>query len=112
LSEGITISSTILQNQLKKKLPQAFTSQFPSGVEIAYAAIPQIKGLPEPLRSQVRDAFAHSISTIWKTMIGIAGLGFLTLLLLKEIPMVEHTDGKYGLTETEKQAATGAQEKV
>jgi len=102
---GITISSTILQNQLKKKLPPGFKSQFPSGVDIAYAAIPLIKGLPEPLRTEVRDAFATSMAAIWKTMIGIAGLGFLTLFLLKEIPMVEHTDAQYGLTEAEKEVA-------
>ena len=42
---GITITSTILQNELKKKLPEAFLSQFPQGLEIAYAAIPIIKDL-------------------------------------------------------------------
>ncbi|KAI0921395.1 hypothetical protein AcW1_004613 [Taiwanofungus camphoratus] len=101
---GVTIGSTILQNELKKKLPADFVSQFPQGSEIAYAAIPQIGSLPEPLRTQVRTAFASSIDVIWKTMIGIAGLGLLSTLLLKEIPMAQHTDDSFGLHEEKRRS--------
>ncbi|KAI0368428.1 iron permease [Pilatotrama ljubarskyi] len=96
---GITISGTILQNQLKSRLPWAFTAQFPSGVEIAYAIIPVIGDLDEPLQTEVREAFAESMSVIWKSMVGICGAGTLTLFLLKEVPMVRHTDETYGLRE-------------
>ncbi|TCD69560.1 hypothetical protein EIP91_007184 [Steccherinum ochraceum] len=99
---GITISSTVLQNELKKKLPEQFVNQFPQGLEIAYAAIPVIKNLEEPLRTEVRVAFAQSMSIIWKTMIGISGLGLLSLLFLKEIKMVTHTDATYGLSDGER----------
>jgi len=94
---GITISSTILQNELKKKLPQAFVDQFPDGVEIAYAAIPQIRDLPEPLQSQVKAAFADSLAVVWNVMIGISGIGVLSLLLMKDIPLGLVTDETYGL---------------
>ncbi|TFY60745.1 hypothetical protein EVG20_g7307 [Dentipellis fragilis] len=102
---GITISATILQNELKKKLPGDFVSQFPSGFEIAYAAIPVISGLEEPLRSQVRAAFADSMATIWKTMIGISGLGILTLPFLKEVELHGHIDDAYGLHDVQVQEA-------
>ena len=72
-------------------------SQFPGGVEIAFAAIPVIRDLPEPLRTQVRVAFADSMSTIWKAMAGISALGLLSVFILKEIPMPTHKDDKYGL---------------
>ncbi|CDO74981.1 hypothetical protein BN946_scf184945.g53 [Trametes cinnabarina] len=94
---GITITATILQNELKKNLPSEFVARFPEGVEIAYAAIPLIPSLPEPLRTEVRVAFATSMSVVWKVMTGIAGAGFLTLFLLKEIPMQTYTDTRYGL---------------
>ncbi|KAH9887680.1 iron permease [Cubamyces lactineus] len=94
---GITIAGTILQNQLKRRLPEAFTAQFPSGVEIAYAAIPVINQLDEPLKTEVREAFAASMSVIWKTMTGLCGAGIFTLCLLREVPMVKHTDETYGL---------------
>ncbi|KAA1472295.1 MFS general substrate transporter [Dentipellis sp. KUC8613] len=94
---GITISATILQNELKKKLPGDFAAQFPAGFEIAYAAIPVISGLEEPLRSQVRAAFADSLATVWQTMIGIAGLGLLTMPFMREVQLREEVDEAYGL---------------
>lgn len=101
---GITIASTILENELQKNLPASFVSQFPGGLSIAYAAIPLIKELPEPSRTQVRTAFANSMAVIWKTMIGICGVGILSLLLLKEIPMNSVVDEKYGLHAAEENA--------
>ncbi|KAF7792059.1 hypothetical protein EIP86_003087 [Pleurotus ostreatoroseus] len=103
---GITIGSTILQNELKKKLPADFVSQFPSGSEIAYAAIPLISALPEPLRTQVRKAFADSLRVIWQTMIGLSGAGLLSVLLMQEVTLHEVTDEKYGLrTDDKKQVS-------
>ncbi|THH32210.1 hypothetical protein EUX98_g1991 [Antrodiella citrinella] len=94
---GITISSTILQNELKKKLPAEFVALFPEGQEIAYAAIPKIRQLAEPLRSEVQGAFADSLAVVWQVMIGICGLGVLSLLLMKDIPMGMAIDDTYGL---------------
>ncbi|KAJ7701234.1 iron permease [Mycena rosella] len=99
---GITISSTILQNTLEKKLPAAFVAQFPPGFEIAYAAIPVIRQLDAPLRKQVQAAFADSMATIWQTMIGIAGLGLLLSFLMAEVPMNTTVDESYTLKETRK----------
>ena len=87
----------MLQNQLKKKLPAAFTAQFPQGLEIAFAAIPVIKDLSEPLRSEVRQAFAQSMRTVWLVMVGISGAGLLTMALMKEVPMQAESDERFGL---------------
>lgn len=97
---GVTIGATILQNELKAKLPKAFLDMFPSeGVEITYAAIPQILGLPEPMRTEVRVAFASSLRVIWLVMIGICGLGLLCVLGMKELKMHEVTDDDWGMEE-------------
>lgn len=37
-------------------------------------------------------------------MIGIAGLGLLSTLLLKEIPMAQHTDDSFGLHEEKRRS--------
>jgi len=108
---GITISSTILQNELKKKLPAAFTAQFPSGTEIAYAAIPVIRDLPEPLKTEVQTAFADSLRVIWLTMIGICALGVLSVLFMGEVPMKEHTDEAFGLSDKPKRDSQVDEEK-
>lgn len=39
------------------------------------------------------------MSTIWKTMVGISGIGIISLLFMKEIPMITYTDQTYGLEE-------------
>jgi hypothetical protein len=96
---GITISGTVLQNELKTRLPSAFTSQFPGGVEIAFAAIPVVKTLPEPLKAEVQQAFADSLRVVWYVLIGIAGLGLLSVGLMKEVPMVAHKNEAYALKE-------------
>ena len=94
---GIAISASILQNELKTRLPPAFVAQFPAGVEIAYAVIPLIPGLEPGLQREVRDAFARSLVVLWEVMIGISGLGLLTVLLMKEIEMRTDVDQQWGL---------------
>ncbi|OSC98500.1 MFS multidrug transporter [Trametes coccinea BRFM310] len=94
---GVTISAAILQNELKRRLPAAFLQQFPDGVEIAYAIIPLIPNLEEPLHSEVRKAFAKSMATIWKALAGISAAGFVATFLLREVPMQTYTDEKFGL---------------
>ncbi|KAH8833360.1 major facilitator superfamily domain-containing protein [Flagelloscypha sp. PMI_526] len=99
---GITISATILQNELIKNLPTAFTSQFPAGVEIAFAAIEYIPKLPEPVQTEVKVAFAKSMSVIWYVMIGISGIGLLSVLMMREVPLRETLDDTYGLEQKAK----------
>jgi hypothetical protein len=87
---------------LKKNLPAEFVAQFPPGFEIAYAAIPYINRLPEPLRAEVRAAFADSMAVIWQVMIGMAGLGLLLSLPMAEVPMTNAVDENFGLVEDKK----------
>ena len=67
-------------------------------MEIAYAVIPTIPSLSEPLRTQAQAAFAQSLHPLWYTMAGISGFGALTVLLMKEVPMHEVTDEDWGMT--------------
>ncbi|KAJ7644806.1 iron permease [Roridomyces roridus] len=99
---GLAIASTILQNRLTHKLPASFTALFPPKTEIAYAAIPVIRTLDEPLRTEVQKAFGDSMAAIWQTMIGFAGLGLLFSLLMEEVPMNTSVDENYALQEKEK----------
>ncbi|PPR05628.1 hypothetical protein CVT26_009350 [Gymnopilus dilepis] len=99
---GLTIGSTVLDNELKVKLPEAFIQSLPQGLELSYSAIPEISALAEPLRSQVRDAFAGSLVVLWQVLLGISALGLLSTLLMKEVPMQMVSDERYGLDEEEK----------
>ncbi|KAH9936930.1 iron permease [Amylocystis lapponica] len=94
---GVTIGGTILQNELQKRLPPAFLEQFPQGTGIAYATIPLIVSLPEPLKSEVRTAFARSLRVVWEVMVAIAGAGLLSCLLMKGLPLHTSTDRSWEL---------------
>ncbi|TFK91581.1 iron permease [Polyporus arcularius HHB13444] len=99
---GITVGATVLQNQLRSRLPTDFLASLPSGVEISYATIPQIQNLGQPLRDEVRAAFADSLDVLWEVMIAVAGVGFLSAWLMREIPMQQVQDANWGLEEKAK----------
>jgi len=101
---GITIGSTVLTNELGKKLPAAFLEQSPGGVAGAYSAIPLVANLPEPLRTQVRVAFADSIRVIWLVLIPFGGIGLLAALWIKEIKLETVTDEQWGIAQKKKKA--------
>ena len=105
----MAISTAILQTQLKIRLPPDFTSQFPDGVSIAYAAIPAIRTLDEPLKDQVRNAFGESLQVVWQTMIGISGLGLLSAMLMKGLPLHTEVDEKWALEGRDASAETVAE---
>jgi len=96
---GITIGSTVLTNELKKKLPGVFLEQLPGAVAGAYSAIPRIANLPEPLRTQVRVAFADSIRVIWLVMIPFGGVGLITALGMKAYKLETVTDEQWGIAQ-------------
>ncbi|TFY71509.1 hypothetical protein EVG20_g1500 [Dentipellis fragilis] len=96
---GITIGGSILQNELRKRLPAKFSSTFTDGTQIAYAVIPQIPDLPQPLKDEVRRAFADSVRLIWQVLTGISGLGFLVSLVMKGLPLHTSTDEEWGMQE-------------
>lgn len=106
-SWGIVVGGTILQNTLLRELPPDFAARFPQGVQIAYAVIPTINGLQEPLRTQVRAVFARATRLIWRVMLGVSGAGLLTVLLMREEKLRQDMDGTWGLQE-EKERGSGS----
>ena len=76
-------------------MPAAFLANVPQGVAIAYALIPQVPALPEPLKQQVQDAFAKSLQVLWEVLIGIGGAGLLVSLLMKGLPLHTHLDDEW-----------------
>ncbi|KAG6871699.1 hypothetical protein C0995_001181 [Termitomyces sp. Mi166 len=95
---GITVGGTILQNELANHLPAQFIASLPqSSISIAYSAIPRIALLEEPLRTQVRAAFAEGLRVIWYVMIGVSGVGFLSSLLMANVPMQAKMDQKWSV---------------
>lgn len=85
----MTIPGTVLQNELEKRLPSSFFGQFPGGAAIAYSIIPLIPSMTDPMKDQIRDAFADSLKVVWEVTVltGIIGLGLLLSLGMEKLPL-------------------------
>jgi hypothetical protein len=100
---GIVLGDSILQNELLHRLPLTFTSNLPGGASSAVTSVAQIASLPEPLRTQVRVAFADGCRVVWIAMIPLAVVGLATSLGLKGLPLHEETDAEFGMVDNKGQ---------
>jgi hypothetical protein len=57
-------------------------------------------------RAQVVGVFVDSLKMAWYVSIGFAGLGFLLVILEKEVPLRKELETKFGIEEKEKSAKT------
>ena len=70
---------------------------FPEGTAIAYAVIPLIPKMEQPLKDEVRKAFAGGVSVIWSVLIGIGGMGLVSSLPMKRLPLHTDLDKDWGM---------------
>ena len=68
----------------------------------AYAAIPVLHTLSEPMKTDVIHAFVVSLRLVWLVAIPLSAVGLLANFFCKEIPMHKHVDEKWGLAEQAK----------
>ncbi|KAF8069218.1 Mfs1.2, partial [Lyophyllum atratum] len=99
---SVTIGGAVLQNAMQTKLPSEFTTLFPGGTAVFYEVIAELGALPEPLRSQVREAFGEALRLTWLVVTGIAGLGLVASLGMRGLPLSTSTDKEWGVEEKEK----------
>ncbi|KAJ7704931.1 iron permease [Mycena rosella] len=108
-SWGIAIGATVLQNELQNHLPADFIESFVPGQDLTYVAIPLIRSLPEPLRTQVRVTFSNSLRVLWKVMLVLCGAGLLTVFAQQEITLHRNTDPKWGMKDVENSGQADAE---
>ncbi|KAJ7048471.1 Mfs1.2 [Mycena amicta] len=88
-----------IPNRLSTNLPADFLAKFPSsgsGAEIAFEVIPRIRDLPQPLKDEVRSAFAKAFQVVWNTLAGLGGLGLLVSFGMKALPLHTAVDEEWG----------------
>ena len=91
----MTIGAAVLQNELSHRIPAAFLENFPQGAAIAYAVIPQVPSLPEPLKQGVQEAFAASLRVVWRVLIGVSAAGFVCSLFMEGLPLHSALDKEW-----------------
>jgi hypothetical protein len=93
----VGVGATVIQNQLQHRLPAAILASLSTGEDITYEIIPQIGSFPQPLSSEVRDAFARSIDTFWQVLLVFCAVGLLSVFFQKDIPLHEEMDAQWQL---------------
>ncbi|EMD31220.1 hypothetical protein CERSUDRAFT_100570 [Gelatoporia subvermispora B] len=105
---GLSVGGTILQNGLQSKLPPAFSQRFDSSSGLAYAIVPQIPGLPQPLKDQVRAAFAQSLAHNWIMLTALSAVGLAASLMMKSLPLHTDRDERWAIPEDAKKMSDDA----
>ncbi|KIJ65390.1 hypothetical protein HYDPIDRAFT_110438 [Hydnomerulius pinastri MD-312] len=94
---GVTIGSTVLQNELSKKLPATFLQSVPQGTAIMYALIPELSSLPTQTKIEVETAFASSLSVLWEVLLGLAVVGFIASLFMQGLTLNNSLDEDWAM---------------
>ena len=81
---------------MKNKLPAEFLAQFPQGVELAFAMIPSIPTLEQPLKDEVRKTFGEALKVVWQVVLGISIAGFLSSLGMRQLQLHTNIDQDWG----------------
>ena len=84
-SFGVAVFGSIYAHQLPQNLgPAVQTAQIDPRLA---TTVDGVRNLPEPARSLVTAAYADSLHVVFLWAVPVAALGFLTALLLKEVPL-------------------------
>ncbi|KAJ8296709.1 Efflux pump FUS6 [Rhodotorula toruloides] len=94
---GTSIGLTVITNGLGKHLPQAYLDMVPDGVAGAYSSIPLIRTLEEPLKTEVRHAFAQALRIVWLVMVPFAGLALILSFFMDALPLNTAKDENFGV---------------
>lgn len=101
---GVSVGGAILQNGLQSRLPQSIQQSIPGLRNIAYAVVPLVPGMPQPDKDITRRAFADSLQTVWRVLIGIAGAGLISSVFMKGLPLHTQKDETWAMKEKEEDA--------
>lgn len=93
---GITIASTVFQNVLKSRLWGEFGDRPDAGEIIPRIRddVDEVKHLPPEWRDGVVDAYVQALRSVWVLILGLAVLGAMVSLLMREHVLHKKLDRK------------------
>jgi hypothetical protein len=103
---GATIPAAVFNNRFAKLSyritdPVAYAA-LSNGSAYEHATMAFLDTVPDQIvRRQIIDVFADSLQTVWHVSIAFAALGFLLVIIEKEIPLRKELETNFGLKEKE-----------
>ena len=64
---------------------------------LAFAAIPSIPMLDQLLKVEVRETFGEALKVVWQVVLGIAGVGFMSSLGMRQLQLHTNIDQDWGM---------------
>ncbi|OKL60771.1 hypothetical protein UA08_04445 [Talaromyces atroroseus] len=105
---GTTIPAAIFNNRVDELSAQisdpAVVAALVGGKAYEHATADFLETLSRNTRAQVISVFSASLRRTWQVAIAFAALGFLLVILEKEVPLRRILDTEYGMTEVQKKS--------
>jgi hypothetical protein len=92
-----------MQTELRRNLPGSFLAQFAPGHDITESTIPALRHLAFPMQAEVRRAFSDSLRVLWFFLLGCAVVGWLSVFVMRELPLHNRRDDRWVLEERKQQ---------
>ncbi|KAK3998218.1 major facilitator superfamily domain-containing protein [Cladorrhinum sp. PSN332] len=112
---GATISTAVFNNQYDLYVRRgrisdgAIASQLTGGRAYEHATKIFIDSLGDANTvAEVRSVYVDALNTVWYVSLAFAGLGFLLVILEREVPLRKELDTKFAMEEKEKKDKTEA----
>ena len=104
---GTAIPAAIFNNRFDQIAPdrienQPIVKQLIGGQAYEHATAVFLRALPPETREQFKEVLTESLKRTWYVAIAFSALGFLLVILEKEIPLRQELDTEYGMVKKEK----------
>lgn len=107
---GLAIANAIYQHDLSSQLAATPGLTSSERENLASSALADLDALPEGVKTQVIDAYAHGLRMVFIAFTAIAGLCALTSLLIKEVPFRKDTPEMQREMEANRRKARGGRD--
>ena len=74
-----------------------------TSANVAYAVVPLVAGLPQPVKDETRHAFAAALVPVWRMLIGVTGAGLIAALPMRGLPLHTMRDESYAIKVEERE---------
>ena len=100
---GVTIASVIFNGRINDNAgiinDPSTRSALMNGAAYADASGGFISSLDIQTRGEVIQVYVAALRTVWLTMVGMAGIGFFCVFIMKHVDLRKETDTEFGLAD-------------
>ncbi|KAH8598161.1 major facilitator superfamily protein [Bisporella sp. PMI_857] len=105
---GATIPAAIFNNRFDELASgisdQVIATSLKGGKAYQHATENFLNALPDNVRSEIVEVMSDSLKRTWQVAVGIAGFGFLMIILEKEVQLRKELNTEFGMAEAKEES--------